>query len=141
MTKPCRVVLTEPVEVRFAEKVMNTDAVPLVAEGWRYLLEHELCSESGFPNWAASCFWVPGRGFVTVTTDENDGEMWVGMAYVKKEFRREGIMQILWTCVVEYARTKGCQSVGCMVFPDNQEMRAVGERFGKLRSLVYEFKV
>ena len=53
----------------------------------------------------------------------------------------EGIMQILWTCVVEYARTKGCQSVGCMVFPDNQEMRAVGERFGKLRSLVYEFKV
>jgi RimJ/RimL family protein N-acetyltransferase len=50
-------------------------------------------------------------------------------------------MQILWTCVVEYARTKGCQSVGCMVFPDNQEMRAVGERFGKLRSLVYEFKV
>jgi len=139
--KRATVVQAEPFPVHFIEEINNSEAIPLYAEAWCYLLQHRLIDKSSFPNWKAACFFVPDAALATYTILEHDSQLWVGFTYIRHSERRRGILPALWRCLREKAKEKGCASIGFSCAPHNAVMNRIGKAFGTQTHVSYRIAI
>jgi GNAT superfamily N-acetyltransferase len=96
------------------------------AEGW-YEMAHHL-----HPPVLGVLLWTP----------QEDGSWNTELGFVTPSYRKQGIYELMWDCVVHKAREAGVKYIEGGTTIDNDGMRAVMEKLGrKATHVIYGFEV
>ena len=78
-------------------------------------------------------------GFITYRYEKGEGTAWIMLGWVRDVYRRDGIYRKMWNKVVEALRKDGCKRIAGMTHINNEAMRAVYEKLGRVEKYISSY--